>query len=169
MIFDPKWSAFKVLAAAIKSEIDAAAFYSRLLKKVREKTLKEKIKFLAYEEKKHQRILERLFSQRYAGHKLVVPGKSPIPFLSWHQVKNLAVLELFRRAMDAEKMAEEFYRKAQKKMDDKESQRILQYLSRVERSHYFLIMSEMDILKHFPDSYNADDFHLGLEMIHIGP
>jgi len=69
----------EVLSVAIKSEIEAAEVYSRLYKKVKNEILRMKLKFLVLEEKKHRRILERLFSQRFPGEELKIPEKSFLP------------------------------------------------------------------------------------------
>lgn len=98
---DAKLKPFEVLAGAIRSEIEAANFYSKLLDRVKNILLQQKLKFLVLEEKKHKKILE--------------------------------------------------------------------YLSRVERSHYFLIKAEIDLLSRFPDYYDVKDFHLGHDLVHVGP
>ena len=41
--------------------------------------LKERLEFLALEEKKHQQALEGLFRQRFPGRALVVPEKPVVP------------------------------------------------------------------------------------------
>jgi hypothetical protein len=46
---------------------------------------------------------------------------------------------------------------------------MLGYLARVERSHYFLIKSEIDLLEKFPDSYKIEETDLGEDRIHVGP
>ena len=54
-------------------------------------------------------------------------------------------------------------------MSDAGSRKILEYLSRVERSHFFMIRSEIDLLSRFPDYYDVEDFHLGQDLFHVGP
>jgi rubrerythrin len=159
----------EVLGVAIKSEIEAAAAYTSLNEKVKNEILKMKLKYLVLEEKKHRRILEKLFSQRFRGERLEIPEKSFLPPVKVSKAKKLSVLDLFKLALKAEKMSEEFYREAGKQAKDKESKRILGYLVRVERSHYFIIRSEIDMLDRFPDYYKVEDFHLGQDMFHVGP
>ncbi len=159
----------EVLGIAIKSEIEAAEAYSKLNKKVKNEILRMKLKFLIAEEKKHRQILERLFSQRFPEEKLKIPEKSPLSPIRISRSKKLSVLDLFKLALKTEKMSEEFYREAGKNSENKESKRILGYLTRVERSHYFMIKSEIDMLDRFPDYYKVEDFHLGQDMFHVGP
>jgi len=162
-------SPLEAFGVAIKSEIEAAKVYSGLHDRVKNEILRMKLKLLSSEEKKHRRILERLFSQRFPGEKLEIPEKSFLPPIKITKAKKLSVLDLFKLALKAEKMSEEFYREAGEQAEDKESKRVLGYLVRVERSHYFVIKSEIDMLDRFPDYYKVKDFHLGLDMFHVGP
>jgi rubrerythrin len=169
LALDPNLRPYEVLAAAIRSEIDAANFYSKILGRVKNILLQQKLKFLVLEEKKHRKILERLSSDRFPNQELKVPEKTALPPLPAEVDEKSTVLELFRAALQAEKSAEEFYADARKKDGDAASKKILEYLSRVERSHYFLIKAEIDLLARFPDYYDVEDFHLGQDLFHIGP
>lgn len=169
MSLNSELSPSEVLGVAIKSEIEAAEVYSRLYKKVKNEILKMKLKFLISEEKKHRQILERLFSQRFPEEEFKIPEKSFLPPIKISQGEKFSVLGLFKLALKAEKMSEEFYREAGERTESKGSQRVLGYLARVERSHYFMIKSEIDMLDRFPDYYKVEDFHLGQDMFHVGP
>jgi rubrerythrin len=164
-----KLSPTEVFGVAIKSEIQATDAYSKLYEKVKNEILRLKLKFLISEEKKHRRILEKLFSQRFPGEKLEIPEKSFFPSIKISKAKKISVLDLFKLALKAEKNSENFYKEAGERAEDKESKRVLGYLVRVERSHYFIIKSEIDMLERFPDYYKVEDFHLGQDMFHVGP
>jgi rubrerythrin len=164
-----KLSPSEVFGVAIKSEIEATEAYSKLYEKVKNEILRMKLKFLISEEKKHRRILEKLFSQKFPGEKLEIPEKSFLPPIKVTKARKLSVLDLFKLALKAEKISEDFYREAGQQAGDKESKRVLGYLVRVERSHYFIIKSEIDMLDRFPDYYKVEDFHLGQDMFHVGP
>ena len=62
----------RVISMAIRSEIDAAAIYEKLITMVNNFVLREKLAFLAEEEKNHQKVLESLFEKMF-------PGKEPDP------------------------------------------------------------------------------------------
>ncbi|UCC40009.1 MAG: ferritin family protein [Candidatus Aminicenantes bacterium] len=158
-----------VLAAAIRSEIEAADVYSKLHERVKNTLLKEKLKFLISEEKKHRKILERLYSQRYADQKLEIPEKSGLPPVKVKMDEKSSVLELFNVALETEKSSEGFYRKGSESAKEENTRRILRYLSRVERTHFFMIKSEIDLLERFPEYYDVEDFHFGSDMVHMGP
>ncbi|MFQ6083339.1 MAG: ferritin family protein [Candidatus Aminicenantia bacterium] len=159
----------EILAQAIKSEKEAKDLYSTLYQKVKNEVLRSKLRFLMFEEDKHQEMLRRLFSQRFSRGELKLPNKSFLPKMKVGIDERTSVLDLFKLAMEAEKESEEFYLRAAKKSKEKGNRRMFNYLSRVERSHFFMIKSEIDLLSEFPDYYNVEDFHFGHEMVHIGP
>jgi len=159
----------EVLGIAIRSEIDAASIYRRLQDRVKNEVLLEKLKFLNHEEEHHRAILERLFADRFPGQKLEVPERSGLPGKAIPIDETSSVLDLFKLALEKEKQAEDFYRDAQKVMEDEQTRRLLMYLSRVERSHYFMIKSEIGLLQKFPDYYNVEDFHIAQDLFHVGP
>jgi len=165
----PNLSPPEILAVAIRSEIQAVDAYSKIHRKVFNEILKMKLKFLISEEKKHRHILEQLFSQRFQKKELRIPDESFLPPVTFKKDQKLSVLDLFRLSLEAERKSEEFYKEAGEKAEDGESKRILGYLTRVEKSHYFMIRSEIDMLDKFPDYYKVKDFHLGQDMFHVGP
>lgn len=169
MTINSKLRPSEVLAVAIRSEIEAASFYGRLLDRVKNVLLQQKLKFLVFEEKKHRKILEKLHTQRFPDIELKVPEKPVRPHPPVAVEERSSVLDLFKAALEAEKFAEEFYRDAKKVVEDGGSKKMLEYLSRVERGHYFLIRSEIDLLSKFPDYYDVEDFNLGQDLFHIGP
>ncbi len=169
MVLDAKLPPHKVLAIAIRSEIDAADFYARMLGRVKNILLQQKLKFLVLEEKKHRKILEKLHTQRFPDVPLKVLEKTVRPRPKPALDEKSTILELFQAALEAEKLAETYYKNAQGVVQDAGSKKMLEYLSRVERSHYFLIKSEIDLLGRFPDYYDVEDFHLGQDLFHVGP
>lgn len=169
MALDPKLRPYEVLAVAIRAEIEAADFYAGLLEEVKNILLQQKLKFLVMEEKKHRKILERLHGQRFPEVELKIPEKPARPRTSAGWSEKATILDMFKLALEAERLAEQYYRDARVVVADAGSQKMLEYLSRVERSHYFLIKSEIDLLSRFPDYYDAEDFNLGQDLFHIGP
>jgi rubrerythrin len=169
MKLDSRWKPQDVLALAVKSEIEAAALYTALLEKVSSLLLRRKLEFLIFEEKKHRSILERLYSQRFAGLPLNLPSTSFLPASLRVNPETLGVPQLFQTALQVEKYSEDFYKSAAKIIGDEAGRKMLEYLARVERSHYFLIKSEIDLLEKFPDSYKIEETDLGEDRIHVGP
>jgi len=165
----PKMKGAEVLALGIKSEIDAAELYMELRGRIKNILLQQKLDFLIVEEKQHRKILERLYGQRFADRKLVLPAVSFLSKSILPKAARLTVKDLFDAALKAERLSEDFYKEAAASSQDEGGRRILVYLSRVERSHYFMIKSEIDLMAKFPDYYKVEDFQVGQEMIHVGP
>ena len=167
MAIDVRMSAPEILGIAVRNELDAAAIYRGLHGRVKNEVLKQKLDFLAREEERHKVILERLFKDKFPGQALQVPeAGAPDPSLPAGEA--MSVLDLFTLAMGKEKQAEEFYRDAKSKIEDAAGRRMLDYLSRVERSHYYMIKSEIDLLQVFPEAYDVEESHIGQDLFHVG-
>jgi rubrerythrin len=167
MAIDPRKKAPEIMGIAVRAEMDAAAIYRGLHGRVKNEVLKQKLDFLAKEEERHKLLLERLFKDKYPGQTLKVP-ESGRPAKSAPAVEDMSVLDLFKLAMGKEKEAEEYYKDARTRIEDPSAKKMLDYLSRVERSHYFMLKSEIDLLQIFPDSYDVEEEYLGQELFHIG-
>ncbi len=169
MSIDPKLKPWQVLGVALRSEVDAAAFYTRLQAKVKNVLLVQKLKFLALEEEHHRRILEHVAADRYPGRQTDPPAGALMPPIAASLGEDPPVLALFQAALAAEETAERFYAETGERAEDEASRKILAYLGRVERSHQAMLKSEIDLLEKFPDYYNVEDFHIGQDLFHVGP
>jgi rubrerythrin len=169
MPIDAKLAPWQVLGVAIRSEIDAAAFYTKLQERIKNAILLQKLKFLAMEEEHHRAIIERLADQRFRGKPTDPPPASLMPPITASLGPDPSVTELFQAALAAEVTAERFYEEAAAKSEDEMSRHMLTYLSRIERSHQAVIKAEVDLLEKFPDYYNVEDFYVGADLFHVGP
>ncbi len=104
-----KLEAWEVLAVAIRSEEDSAAFYSGLRGKVRNVILHDKLDFLVREEGRHKKILQNLFSQRYPDKSRMVPAGAELPKTEAYLPEGAGVPDLFKAALKAEERSEAFY------------------------------------------------------------
>ncbi len=155
------------MGIAVRAEMDAAALYRGLTGRVKNEALRGKLEFLANEEDRHKALLERLFQDKYPGQTMRVPETGP-PAKEIPSIETGSVIDLFTLAMGKEKEAEEFYQDAKARVEDPAAKRVLEYLSRVERSHYYMLKSEIDLLRIFPDSYDVEESHFGQDLFHIG-
>jgi rubrerythrin len=162
-------TALEVLGVAIKSEIDAAGLYLRMASRVGNPSLVAKLDFLRQEEEKHRLMLEELYAARFPDVDLQLPAESRVPTVDDKDNDGLAVPELFQLAMKAEQLAASFYSEQADHSRDEVSRTVLRYLSNVERGHYHMLETEYELLSRFPDYYSVDEFHVGDEMMHIGP
>jgi rubrerythrin len=169
MAIDKNLAAWQVLGVAIRAEVDAAAFYTRLQERVKNVILVQKLKFLALEEEHHKKILERLLGQKYPDKPKDIPESSLMPPIAAAVGTDPTVPALFEAALKAEEIAEAYYNEAGERADEEASRRIMAYLGRVERSHQSMIRAELELLRKFPDYYSVEDFHVGQDLFHVGP
>ncbi|MFQ6118054.1 MAG: ferritin family protein [Candidatus Bipolaricaulia bacterium] len=167
-MIDPKLTALEVLGIVIKSEIHAAEIYGRLGKMVRNRALRERLAFLMGEEERHRKLLEELYMKSFPEVELKLPPKSLVP-VEIAMKEGISVPELFKLAMEAEETAERFYREMAERARDQSGRSLLVYLSKMEHGHYELLRGEYELIAQFPDYYKVEDFHLGEELIHLGP
>ncbi|MBN1783204.1 ferritin family protein [bacterium] len=157
----------KALSVAIKSEVVAEDVYRNLNKKVKNFVLQDKLKFLAAEEKKHQKILLGLFHRLFPEQEPSKEDKSLLPAMELSLEEEASVPDLLEMAMEAEKVSEEFYDELSQEVEDRTAKEILQYLASMEHGHYFLIKGEYDLCMRDEDYYNRDEF--SVDMVHVGP
>jgi rubrerythrin len=162
-------TALEVLGVAIRSEIDAAALYERMADRVGNPTLVAKLGFLRQEEEKHRLMLEELYAARFPDVDLELPAKSHVPTIDDVDVDDLGVPELFQLAMKAEQLAASFYGEQAEHSRDEMSRTVLRYLSNVECGHFHMLETEYELLSRFPSYYSAGEFHVGDELMHVGP
>ncbi len=162
-------TALEVLGVAIRSEIDAAALYRRLAEDVRNPMLVAKLSFLRQEEVKHESMLREMYARRFPDVELRLPSRPLVPPLDAPGASTLSVPDLFQLAMRAEQLSSDFYSREAARSSDDAGRTLLRYLANVERSHYHLLETEYDLVSRFPNYYNADEFHLGDELMHVGP
>jgi rubrerythrin len=168
MNISAKLKPYDVYPVAIRAELDAAEIYRGLQVRVKNEVLRQKLDFLAKEEDRHKAILERLFHDHYPERKLVVPAESKRPKTKVAVDETAAVLGLFKLAMQKEKEAEEYYKDAKAAVEDAQSRKIFEYLARVERSHFYMLQSEVGLIEKFPDYYDADAEYFGQDLFHVG-
>lgn len=154
----------ELFLSAIRSEVDAKDVYSKLADGIKNAFLKDKLKFLAGEEEKHQRYLENVYGTRFAGKEIELPEKSfvPLPEIQF-QNESVPVSEVIDSAMKAELAAQDFYNSfADSFEDDSEIKKILEFFATMELGHYKLLEIEKENIKKFEE---YDDYW---PMMHMG-
>lgn len=157
----------QALNMALKSEVEAGDVYKKLKKLVNNFVMKEKLDFLIKEEKRHQKIVTKMIEKMFPDKKHGKVDKSLIPRLSIALKEEDSVPELLELAMEAEKVAEEFYENLAEEVDERGVQEILLYLSSMEHGHYAMLKGEYDLCMRDETYYERGDFQY--DMVHIGP
>jgi rubrerythrin len=159
----------EILGVAIKSEIEAAGLYEYMADRVVNRDLRERLLFLVREEEKHRRILEEAYARQFPDVELALPAHSFVPTVEPALKEGASIPELFRLAMQAESLSAEFYEDVAGRALEETSRATLTYLSRMERGHFELLRTELELIQRFPSYYQVEEFHLGEEMVHLGP
>jgi len=145
-----------LLGYAVRAEIDSHRVYLRMARKVKNALLREKFLVLAFEEKKHKEVLESLFESLYRGEKIVVPDTVDEKLLPAVRVRpSSSLVDVLYQAMEAEKSAQNFYAALARRVRSPKN-KILEYLSKVEKSHYLMLRSEYAMAQQFEDYAEKD-------------
>jgi rubrerythrin len=146
----------KLLGYAMRAEIDSQRVYTELSNRVKNPLLMEKFRLLAFEENKHKTVLGNLFDAMYPGDAPEVPEKVDPKLLPSVIIRPSSDLtDILRQAMLAETAAQAFYTGLAKRVE-LAKKKILQYLSKVERSHYLMLRSEYSMAQQFADYGEKD-------------
>jgi rubrerythrin len=146
----------KLIGYAVRAEIDSNKVYRQLAGRLKNPLLKEKFQVLAFEEKKHKEVLENLFAALYKGDELEIPAHVDQQLLPAVVVKPSSTLvDILHQAMQAEKSAQDFYASLAKRVKAAKK-KILEYLSKVEKSHYMMLLSEYTLAQQFEDYGEKD-------------
>jgi rubrerythrin len=162
------FTTLEVFSIAIKSEIEAGKLYRHMKGMTENSTLKEKFDFLIAQEEKHEQILKEAYEQMFPEVELKTPESSPVPLVEDILVDEPTLKDLFEIAMEAEKRAQEFYSQLAKKTKNQSSSSLLDYMAKMERSHFALLEVEYEQLERGAE-IESDDFLRGERLMNLGP
>lgn len=155
----------EIYGIAIKSEIDAAKVYGEMKNRIENPDLKKKLEFLKKEELKHRKLLTTQYKNQFPDVKLSLPQQGLAPKLNLALENDAPLAKLFELAMAAENDSERFYAEAAKQAQDPTGKKLLHYLSGMERSHYYLLKAEYDLIQQFEKFESYKKF----SQEHLGP
>ena len=153
----------ELLGMAVKAEIGARKFYESLAERIDILELKSKIEWLAGEEKKHEELLRRIYTNTFPGKEIVFPKEHIGPELRpvARELQGAQdIIDLIRWAMKAEEIAAKFYAELEKMVDTEEKKRLMRYLSDMEWGHYYNLKAEYELLL---------DWEMYSQMMNLGP
>ncbi|MFH0887760.1 MAG: ferritin family protein [Planctomycetota bacterium] len=159
----------EILGIAIQSETEAVKYYQKIKTAVRSIFIKDKLKFLIGEERKHQRILTDYYHRKFPGIKLSKPSTSLVPKPIVPHKSKIMVSFLLKAAMKAEQETEEFYLSMARRINDVPCSFLLKHLAKVENSHYFLLKNELDLIVQGNEMKEMKILYQADEAVHFGP
>lgn len=154
-------TSLETLGLAIRSEEDAAEFYSAVAKLVKNKLVRDKYETLAREEIGHRQILVNLY-KKFSGDpqppKIKGSPKTAetgFPIMALDSIEDMLNFAIIR-----ENEANKFYRNAAKKTTDITAKRILEYLADIEHGHEIMLKAEFEAYKRDKGWYIDEDIQL---------
>ncbi|MCK5024839.1 MAG: ferritin family protein [Thermoplasmata archaeon] len=160
-----KYTLEELFVTAIKAEIDSREAYSILAGITKNAFLKDRLRFLADEEDKHQTFLEVKFKKHLPNIELTLPEYSPVPLPGIDvSDETVPISQILQQAMDAELAAYDFYVEFAKFVHDKHDLVLtLGYFAKMEQGHYELLKIEKASAEEFEE---FDEYH---PLMHAGP
>ena len=154
-----------LLLAAIKSEQESHAIYSKIAKTVENGLMIDKFQFLAKEEQKHKEYIEHLYRKQFQGKEPQLPDTTPVPLpeISLSTDEKISLSDVIAQAMHAEQAAHDFYLDLSNRFEDTTIKHMLHYFADMETGHYKILEQEQQSLKWFEQS------DVYWPMIHAGP
>jgi rubrerythrin len=141
-----KMSIEDILGVAAATEIQGHRFYSNLSEKVQNPLVKQKVRSLADDEKRHLEIIENLYRKIFGRDPQVHPTKGVPDILRAiaalridDKTQVLAVLDM---AIEAESISAKFYGRGAALSTDKNIREIFEELEREEDGHFNYLISE---------------------------
>mgnify|MGYP001277067630 CR=1 FL=1 len=159
-----KFQVCDLIQFAMKSEIESRKLYEELKKKTKNAFLRDRLSFLITEENKHKKVLDKLFKYLFPKKKIVIPKKNIVPLPPVKVSEGKRISAILGEAMKAEAAARNFYSAmADLFKKEKQIQKSLKFLSKMEDGHYKLLEIERDNARYF------EDYEEGWELMHVGP
>ncbi|OQA62284.1 MAG: putative trifunctional 2-polyprenylphenol hydroxylase/glutamate synthase subunit beta/ferritin domain-containing protein [bacterium ADurb.Bin270] len=155
-------TAVEVIGMGIRSEQDAAAFYGKVSKKVKNPLVRAKFEQLAREEVGHKAMLVAMY-QKITGEKNPpqIPGEPDTAEKGGVLIDVEDMEELLNFAIFREQESSRFYSEAASFSKDPSGKRTLEYLAGIERAHEAMLAEEKAAFLRDRDWYlNNDDIQL---------
>lgn len=152
-----------LLLAAIRSEIESEKVYAVLAQGVGNFMLKDRFTFLAAEEGKHRAFFEWLYQKNFPDRRIVLPEKTVVPLPIIKVGKDRAISEVMGDAMEAERVAHDFYmRLSERFTDTPDIKNMLYYIASMEMGHFRILEAERE------NATNFESFQMAWPMTHVG-
>jgi rubrerythrin len=152
-----------LLLTAIKSEVESEKVYSALATGVGNFMLKDRFTFFASEEANHKAFFEWLYQKNYPNRRIVLPEKTPVPLPIIRVRKGIAITEVIGDAMEAEKVAYDFYMQLSERFAGApDIKNMLFYVASMEMGHYRILEAERE------NAANFESFQMVWPMAHVG-
>ena len=152
-----------LLLAAIRSEVESKDLYSKMAKRTKNGLLKDKLFFLANEEK-HREFIEEIYKNHFPENEIILPKRTPVPLPEVEFSKDTPMSKLLSQAMNAEQSASAFYKSLAGRFEEgTKLYNTLLYFSDMEVGHYKILETEKESMERFEEG------DVYWPMVHVGP
>ena len=166
---DSKLTSLEVIGLAIRSEEDAARFYSHIAQMLENDLVRAKYQHLAKEEAMHRKLLVQHYKEMSGDTEKPpkIPGApqtaegGAIP----EEISD-SLEDLLKLAIEREYKARDFYRQAAASSADLSGKRLLEYLAHVEQGHATMLENEHAAYLENKEWYTGE---ASPGMVHLGP
>lgn len=160
-----QFSTEDLLLAALKAEQDSKHIYERLANVVSNAFLKDRLRFLAAEEEKHQAFFERVIWDRFSPPTISIPEESVVPLPEIRVTGDtVPISDILLAAMNAEDAAYRFYNGlAERFKGDAATHNMVYYIANMEKGHYRFLEVERE------NALERENFEVSWPLVHVGP
>ncbi|MBU6997760.1 MAG: ferritin family protein [Theionarchaea archaeon] len=159
-----EYSLKELLLTALESEIESRSVYETLSNRVKNAFLRDRLAFLANEEKKHGIFIEGVYKKTFPQDIIILPDETPVPLpLVKIPTEDVPLSFVFEQAMEAEKASSEFYQGLVHQFQDVKIQKTLAAFAAMEMDHYRILEAEHKTMKRF------ETFDTEWPMMNVGP
>ena len=139
-----------VLGMAVKTEVQGKIFYQILSEKVKHPEVKKKLRSLADDEIRHERIMTDLYRKTLGKEPTELPKKGIPDIVKAITSMNISdrsqLLQVLDMAIEAELIAAKFYHHGTTLTADPRTKRMFEQLEKEEDSHYNFLVAEKSAL-----------------------
>jgi rubrerythrin len=144
-------TSLEALGIAIRSEIDSQNVYKDLAELCEDDLLKERFLNLAQEEKKHQLIFEKMYSDMFPEVDLVLPASQlPSKAIDTECRKKMGLKDVLMVAIEEEKRMHNFYENFAMNVKDLSGKRMFRFIADMEYKHRLILQAEYEIIEKYP-------------------
>ncbi|WP_324736762.1 ferritin family protein [Thermococcus sp. SY098] len=155
----------EVFEIAVNSEIRTKEMYEKLASLVKSDLIKDELMFLANEEDKHRRIVEKI--REKLGSEETEPKKVDIEIIDEFKViaekmgdaiqkQDTEITEVYEIAMQAELVSEKLYKELARYAATEKTKLLLEMLADMEKNHYNILKKQYKYITRYPEIYKEE-------------
>ncbi|ASJ11131.1 rubrerythrin [Thermococcus sp. P6] len=155
----------EVFEIAVNAEIRAKEAYEKLASLVKSDIIRDELLFLAGEEEKHRKAVEKMAERLEGGE--AKPRKIEIDVMGEFKViaekmseaikkPDINIDEIYEIAMEAELVSEKLYKELAGYAATENTKILLEMLADMERNHYNILRKQYDYITRYPELYKEE-------------